>query len=711
MDAVPRGVPSRAGLDAPLLGNGGLGAVLTGKPDAWPLQFWIMKSNFCKLRNDHRKGGPRPFGVLNLHMPALVGGTWRSEQNLFPAITKCIFTKDGLAVTVRTYIAATEDILIVELVAEGGSVDVETKVFGTPGRGSTQNTGEKDGMLWANKMFHTTKPLGGTHVAKIETKAGVAVNVVGQDNMTIKLKPGKPVTIALAMQSNFDAEAPLAAAQKLVATLTSEGVKQLEKAHRQWWCEFWAKSLIEIEEPDVQQAYYAANYQQGSGMRDKIFPPGLFGLWVTHDDPCWAGDYHLNFDYQSQFYSLYKNNHIEQADVFEQPILDFMPRGKWYAEKARGMRGVYYPVGIWAKGFETSRQPGIRNNAHVEFGGVFLGQRGNAAYCLVPMAMRWYHTYDLDYAKKIYPFAIEVANFWEDYLKFEDGRYIIYGDSAHESIHTGGQGDVNGPLGLGLVRNAFTLILDMSKELGIDADRREKWEHILTNLSKFATFEKDGKTVFRYSETGTEWVVDNSVGVQHIYPAGAVGLDDLKLAQIGRNMVKVKNRWNCDNGTNSMYPAAVRVGYDALTLLKNLRNLFFANSARTDSHLPRSLEEGSTVPNTINEMLCMSHRQVLRLFPVWPKDKDAQFWTLRAEGAFLVSSQLKDGTVQFVKILSEKGRDCTIVNPWPGKKIVVYSNGKKIDTLKGDRVVLKTTAGETVVLGPKGKGYPVIAAK
>jgi hypothetical protein len=105
-------------------------------------------------------------------------------------------------------------------------------------------------------------------------------------------------------------------------------------------------------------------------------------------------------------------------------------------------------------------------------------------------------------------------------------------------------------------------------------------------------------------------------------------------------------------------------------------------------------------------MLCMSHRQVLRLFPVWPKRKDARFWNLRAEGAFLVSSALKGGVVRFVKIHSEKGRDCTIVNPWPGRAVVVYRDGRKIATLRGDRFVMKTRAGETVVLGPEGKGYP-----
>ncbi|MHC4199450.1 MAG: glycosyl hydrolase family 95 catalytic domain-containing protein, partial [Planctomycetota bacterium] len=696
----PKGVPSRATVDAPILGNGRLGAVITTEPHTWPLQFWIMKSSFCKLRHDHRKGGPRPFGGVDLGIPALKGGTWRTEQHIFPAITTGRFTKGDLAVNMRAYVAATEDILIVELTAEGGTARVGCVVWPAWSRGCPQKSGATDGMQWLQRTYVTDKKV--SFPAEIETSASIAVKVIGGH----ELVPGKPVTIALAMQSDSDAEDPLASALKMIGGLTSAKLKALERAHRQWWREFWAESLVEFEPPSthrsVQRAYYLANYVFASAMRDKVFPPGLFGLWVTHPDPSWAGDYHLNFDFQSQYYSLYKSNHIEQAATFDQPILDFIPRGKWYAQK-RGVRGVYYPVGIWAKGMETSRQPTRRGTEH---GGVFLGQKSNAAYCVVPMAMRWYHTYDMDYAKKVYPFVVEVANFWEDYLRFQNGRYVIFGDSVHEDIHTGGTGDMNGLLSLGLVRNVFETALDMSKEMGVDAARRKKWRHILEHMSKFPTFKKDGKTVFRYTEKGTEWVKDNSVGLQHIYPSGGVGLDDTKLAEIGRNMIDAKNRWGNDNGVNSFYPAAVRVGYDPEKILKNLSILFYAWSGRTDCQMPRSPEDASTYPNTINEMLCMSHRQVLRLFPVWPKRKDARFWNLRAEGAFLVSSALKGGVVRFVKIHSEKGRDCTIVNPWPGRAVVVYRDGRKIATLRGDRFVMKTRAGETVVLGPEGKGYP-----
>jgi hypothetical protein len=59
-----------------------------------------------------------------------------------------------------------------------------------------------------------------------------------------------------------------------------------------------------------------------------------------------------------------------------------------------------------------------------------------------------------------------------------------------------------------------------------------------------------------------------------------------------------------------------------------------------------------------------------------------------------------------VKIHSERGRDCTVVNPWPGKQVDVYRDGKKVETLEGDRLVIKTQPGAAVVLVPQGAGSP-----
>jgi hypothetical protein len=53
-----------------------------------------------------------------------------------------------------------------------------------------------------------------------------------------------------------------------------------------------------------------------------------------------------------------------------------------------------------------------------------------------------------------------------------------------------------------------------------------------------------------------------------------------------------------------------------------------------------------------------------------------------------------------VKITSEKGRNCILVNPWPGKKIMLLRNGKKGETGSGERITFKTSTGETIEIKP-----------
>ena len=713
----PGGVPSRDSARGPLLGNGDLGVVISGRPEAQ--RFWISKNNFWRLKDGHRQGGPRPLGGVEINIPALAGGTYLVEQQLYPAITVSKFTKGESTVTMRSCVTATDDYLLVELAVEGKPVKVETRLWVAPGRGSVEELGCNDKgwpVLWATKTFAEN--------VKIPTSAALALVFIAPELLSqeyveellpleppvlpgssplpkkrnpqplakpksrpgpgFMLGPGQKVTVAVAVQSSFDKKNPLAAAQEMAREFNAAKASKLLEEHARWWREFWGHALVEIGDPVLEQRYYLSNYVMGSGSRDPDFPQGLFGIWVTDDDPRWAGDYHLNYNYQAQFYGLYSCNHIEQADTCEAPLLANMQRGLAYARDLLKIRGVYYPVGIGAKGIVT--EPGV-----------FLGQKSNAAYCVVNMAMRWHHTYDKAYAKKVYPFVLEVANFWEDYLKFENGRYVIYDDSSHE----GSGPDFNSIVSLGLVRCTFELATEMSTALGVDAGRQEKWGHILKNLSQFATQEKDGATVFRYTEKGLAWVEGNSVGIQHIYPAEAIGLDsDPKLLEISRNMIRAMHRWRDGNGMNSFYPAAVRVGYDAEIILKELRGMIVAiggaNGFTTGN--VHGVENCSIVPNTINEMLCMSHGHVLRVFPVWPRGKDARFLNIRTWDAFLVSSELKGGEVQYVKLISERGRKCAMVNPWPGQSVRLYRNEKKAEVFKLDRFSFDTAENESLRL-------------
>ena len=96
-------------------------------------------------------------------------------------------------------------------------------------------------------------------------------------------------------------------------------------------------------------------------------------------------------------------------------------------------------------------------------------------------------------------------------------------------------------------------------------------------------------------------------------------------------------------------------------------------------------------------MRCCSRAiRALRVFPNWPKDRDARFGQFRAYGAFLVTSEIVKGEITNVVIESEKGRPCVLLNPWPSRRVMLSRNDGKAEHMSGPVLRFKTTAGELI---------------
>jgi hypothetical protein len=92
--------------------------------------------------------------------------------------------------------------------------------------------------------------------------------------------------------------------------------------------------------------------------------------------------------------------------------------------------------------------------------------------------------------------------------------------------------------------------------------------------------------------------------------------------------------------------------------------------------------ENFSLPAVINECLLQSYNNILRFFPNWPKESNAEFKTLHAVGGFLVSASFEAGEVQWIEVFSESGSKLHIYNPWNGAVEVV--SGKEVRVLEGE---------------------------
>ena len=98
-------------------------------------------------------------------------------------------------------------------------------------------------------------------------------------------------------------------------------------------------------------------------------------------------------------------------------------------------------------------------------------------------------------------------------------------------------------------------------------------------------------------------------------------------------------------------------------------------------------------------MLLQDEGGVLRVFPDWPGERDASFTTLRAKGAFLVSSELRGGKIRYIEIASQTGGPLVIASPWGSERVRVARSKELLRPEQG-LITLHTVRGEHYYLTP-----------
>jgi hypothetical protein len=412
----------------------------------------------------------------------------------------------------------------------------------------------------------------------------------------------------------------------------------------------------------------------------------------------WNGDYHTNYNYEAPFYAALSTNHIPQMDSYDRAVLDWQAVGQQLAAR-NGFTGVLYPVGLSPNG--TSADMNLHN------------QKSNAANLASDMVLRFAQTGDAAYAAKVYLWLKQVGLFWQSYLvRNASGGYDIVNDAPHEDQN---YPQTNSGLSLGLVHLLFQGLVDMSTALGQDAGARATWQDILSHLSPLPTMTLNGRTILRETAVGSDFVNDgNDIDAQAIYPGSLVGLDsDATLVQTARNTIAaLTNAWHGGNAPATFYAAAARVGYDPGTILANLRdeatNQSYANLAV--HHNGGGIENLDVTTSGLDEMLLQSFQHDIKVFPDWPANTSGKFGDLLATGDFLISSGRVANAVQYIRIVSQRGGNGTVTNPWPGS-VEVYRNGTDTGAVSGARITLATSAGDTLDLAPAGTPLSTIQAE
>jgi hypothetical protein len=677
--------------DGAITGNGDLTVTLGGTADR--VRLYIAKADFWKadgrIYTEHR-GGISPLATAEILLPHLVFADYEAVQDMDNARIGLNLTDGRMSAKLSVTVCAGENTILLELDRSYPGISASVAVAPREGCEATCETGTDGGVSYAIRGFDTPE-------CRFPTYGICALRRISET-----ISDGRIKTLwAITVRTNHDTAAYRLQAMDYVRALDEADCQKLLAEHAAWWKGFWAKSGVSLPDQTLETYWYAGLYTLACCARNKKFPPGLWGGYITSDGMGWHGDYHLNYNYQGPFYALASCNHPELLECYSSPLNDYLPTARRYAKEFLGVRGCYFPVGIGPMGMETDYRPDTKEHGHL-----FLGQKSNGSYGAVVPMLHWYATRDKDFAKReYYDFLLSVADFWEDYLVFEDGVYHSYNDALHEVAWYVGPDYVPGkPEGLDdkdpllsmcLIRMLMGMLIDISQELGENTHRIPKWKHILEHVAERGTFEQDGVTYLACKDGGN--YLDELV-LECTYPMGQFGqYITPELYEVARNTHRKLAIWDSHNRFCSYYPAAARLGFPADEIIGHIHEVI-ANRSLPNGMFRYGgggIENSSAIPSTVNEMLLQSYEGVLRLFPVWDRDRDASFHGLRAHGAFLVDAKVQNGAIT-AEILSEQGRTLTIEAPAAGYTLVT-GVGRRIP-LTQQFTTVETTAGERLTV-------------
>ena len=664
-----------------LCGNGDIGVVFDN--DETDLIIHVSKCDFWKFTpGAHKDGGIKTVGNIRIKNIDLTD--YNIKQYFDEGLLQCKFGNTEIE-----FFVAPENIIYFEIKSPINNTPSVT--FEIPDTCNSVNSEcTENDITYFKRVFTGKEVIKDTGV--VSCLKEISSNKIEDFNIS---------RYGISVATNFDDEDYV---NKAIELLNKSSYDENKTKTREKWQKFFSTSKVTLEDKEIEAFYNSSLYHLAGCMGNKEFPPGLFGNFVTDDFFPWAGDYHMNYNYEAPYYCIFSSNHPELFDGYMSPVNDMKTEATRMA-KLFGCSGYLLPVSFGPKALDVYSQADCK-----EHGILFLGQKSHAAYaCIIPI-MHWFSTYNKEYAKEnYYDFIFNTALFWEDYLVKKNGKYVIKGDAAHEIpyyrgekfnslTHIGQINTINAINSLGLVKLLFKGIYDMAKELGLNSEKYALWEDINEHLSEFPTFIMKGKKCFRYSKFGIRWRDDNTVGLQHIYPASQIGFNSgEKLLKIAKNSYFMNDRRLDDNGSNSYLPAGARIGVDPEFIIEGIKQNIkeFAFPNRLFRHHGGGIEHLTMVPATINEMLMQSYEGIIRLFPCWNKKSNASFTNLRADGAFLVSAELKDEKISSIKIKSLKGRTCNVESA-DIKNVIRESDNKEVDFKRNKNIIsFETEENET----------------
>lgn len=393
--------PAPGFFEGALLGNGGLGVVVTTRPDGVVLYFghnnvWDIRiaeehreelkdfnyvfnrvkqipDTLANLSDDpwykqynemsgdnYRKKYPRPFPCGSV----LLGFDTRKVQMIGHTLDisngRCsveLLTANNKTAILKIFTNMEKDQLIMTLTDTAGhaqnNIFDRIKIFPDPSTPAefphyTVQEDSTKGILSfrqtlptldnkGNKAFRLTAKINST--LHKTSRINWHGNVEKMGDLQAALTKENPFTAVISLEEGADS---LVSKELVPVQLPSP--EEIFKRNVAIWDQYWSKSSVQLSDPFLEEIWYRNLYFFNCAAKDGVTCPGLFANWNFNNiGTAWHGDYHMNYNTQQPFWMTFSSNHLEKNLPYVDLIESLMPVSRKWAQEYYGLPGAYFP--------------------------------------------------------------------------------------------------------------------------------------------------------------------------------------------------------------------------------------------------------------------------------------------------------------------------------------------------------------------------------
>ena len=411
------------------------------------------------------------------------------------------------------------------------------------------------------------------------------------------------------------------------------------------------------------------------------YPANLQGMWNGAYSPAWACTFFNNENIQMAYWQAYAGNLSEAA----LPLFNLYDKFKDdYRENAKnlfGCRGILLPLFMDnSNGKKENTQP------HV------LYWTGSSAWISAIYYDYFLYTGDEKFLReRAYPFMKEAALFYEDFMVYDqNGKLKSYPSNSPENSPAGDfEGSkeisvaINSTMDFALLKELLTNLVNASKTLKIDEEKRADWQKMLDAIPEYEINEDGAIKEWMHPDFKDNYHHRHQSHIYPLFPGFEINEENnpelfeaMRVAVNKRLVIGLKSQtgWSLAHmaniyarlgdgkGAKECLDLLIRfcTGANLYTYHNDWRNMGVTLKYMHAGHAPYQVDANMGFVSAVYEMLLYSDGDKIKLLPALPKEwVKGKIEHIQARGGFDLTVEWKPGEA-VVTIKSLLGNDVNV---------------------------------------------------